>query len=845
MEFVEGKDLRGKLDAGLLPLRDSLQMALEIAEALEEAHGKGIVHRDLKPSNIMLTPQGHAKVMDFGLAKQVLPTGEQEITRTLTQASVTEQGAMVGTLAYMSPEQARGDAVDARSDIFSLGILIYEMTSGKHPFTKQSPIDTLSSILRDATPPVNVKPKMVNPVLTPILRKALAKDPGDRYQKVAELVVDIRKLLRETVGGPRILFLLRSWPVIVGTILIIAMLLTGILWFTGRPEADLPTKSQIRVSVLLADFQNKTGDPVFDGVLETTLGLSLDNASFISIYDTKQARRQAIQLKPSSEGRLDLELAQLISRSQGIYAVVNASVEPSNGGYLIKVWAVDPSSSERIGEVEQKISSKQDIFKAADLLSAKLQAELVDIPPDTQETLMRETFTTTSLEAMKAYANAQELDALGKQEEALKEYMRALDNDPNFGRAYSGLAVIYYNRGRPQEAERYYQEALKRIDQMNEREKHRTRGGYYLFKLNSKGAIEEYSALVELYPGDAAGYSMLAFAYFLDHDMKHAYEEGDHALELNPHHIYTRYNLSWFALAAGELERAHQEAHTLVEQNPSFEEAYLVQALSELAQGQSAQAAKTYEQLESVSSLGASLTSTGLADLAFYEGRLGDAIDILNNGIASDIENNYSDRTAYKYSMLAHIYLFQNKKNLALDSAQKAVSLSKRGDILFETAQVFVFTGENDNARSLAAELSRKVEPENQAYAKLIGGEMSMARDDPTGALNLFREAQAIVDTWLGHFALGRAYLDAEAYTEAYAEFETCIKRSGETTSIFLNDLPSFHYFPSVYYYLGRAQEGLGIDAAADSYQKYLKIKEKADEGDPLVEDARRRVENL
>ena len=612
MEYIEGKDLRNKLDEGLLPLRDSLQMALEIAEALEEAHGKGIVHRDLKPANIMLTPQGHAKVMDFGLAKQILPAGEEAITKTLTQASLTEQGAMVGTLAYMSPEQAKGETVDARSDIFSLGILLYEMTSGNHPFSKTSPIETLSSILRDPTPAISVTPKVVNPVLSPILRKAMAKDPADRYQKVAELVVDIRKLLRDTVGGSRIL--LRGWPLVVGAILIVAMVLTGIWWFTRPPEVGLPMKSPIKVSVLLADFQNKTGDPVFDGVLETTLGLSLDNASFISIYDTKQARRQAIQLKPSSEGRLDLELAQLISRSQGIYAVINATIEPSNGGFLIKVWAVDPSSSQTIGEVEQKISSKQDVFKAADVLSAKLQAELIDIPPDTTETLMKETFTTTSLEAMKAYADAQELDALGKQEEAIKGYLRALDNDPNFGRAYSGLAVIYYNRGQPQEAERYYQEALKRIDQMNEREKHRTRGGYYLFKLNSKGAIEEYSDLVEQYPGDAAGHSMLAFAYFLDHNMMRAYEEGSHALELNPHHIYTRYNLSWFALAAGELERAHQVAHTLVEQNPSFEEAYLVRALSELAQGQSAQAAKTHHQLESVSLLGASLASTGLAE---------------------------------------------------------------------------------------------------------------------------------------------------------------------------------------------------------------------------------------
>jgi len=816
MEYIEGKDLRGKLDEGVLPLRDSLEMVLEIAEALEEAHEKGIVHRDLKPSNVMITPRGHVKVMDFGLAKHFLTEGEGDITQTLTQDSITGQGAIVGTLAYMSPEQARGEKVDARSDIFSLGILIYEMTTGRHPFSRANPLETLTSILRDATPAVNITPKMMNPILTPILRKALAKEPESRYQNTKDLIDDIKKLLREATGGARFIF---------------------------RP-VRLPAYSPVKVTVLLADIENKTGDPVFDGVLEKLLGISLDGSYSISVYDSDQASQHALHIKPASEGRLDIELAQLISRREGINAVVSASIESIKRGYLIKAWALDPISSEKLTEVEQSIEEKADVLKVADYISAKLEAGLGVIPPDSKEALIRETFTTTSLEAMKAFSNAQELDAQGKQEEAMEEYLRALDNDPNFGRAYIGLANIYYNRGQPQEAEHYYQESLKRIDQMNEREKLRTRGAYYLFKLNSKGAIEEYSTLVEKYPGDAVGHSMLAFAYFLDHNMKRAYEEGSHALELSQYHIVTRYNLSWFALAAGELERARQEAHTLVQQNPSFEEAYVVRALSELAQGQSVQAAETYRQLESISPLGASLTSTGLADLAFYEGRLVDAIDILKKGIAFDIEKNFSSSAAYKYNMLAHVYILQDRKDLALNAAENAVSLSKWGEVLFEAAQVYLSIGQDDKARSLAGELSKKIEPKNQAYAKLIGGEMSMARGNTAGAISLFREAQDIVDTWLGHFALGRAYLEAEAYTEAYSEFEKCLQRSGETTSIFLNDLPSYHYLPQIYYYIGRAQEGLGSDAAADSYNTFLKIKEKADD-EPFVEDARRRLNKL
>jgi serine/threonine protein kinase len=175
MEFVEGQTLDEKLKQELFSLRDTLRIALEITEALEKAHKRGIIHRDMKPANIMITPQGHAKVMDFGLAKRILPGGEQQLSATLTQSSITEQGAIAGTISYMSPEQARGEEIDAKSDIFSLGIILYEMLTGGHPFSKPSAIETLSSILRDVPPQTQIRPKSVNPIIAPIARKALAE----------------------------------------------------------------------------------------------------------------------------------------------------------------------------------------------------------------------------------------------------------------------------------------------------------------------------------------------------------------------------------------------------------------------------------------------------------------------------------------------------------------------------------------------------------------------------------------------------------------------------------------------------------------------------------------------
>jgi serine/threonine protein kinase/tetratricopeptide (TPR) repeat protein len=843
MEYIEGKDLRDKLDEGLLPLSDSLQMALEIAEALEEAHKKGIVHRDLKPANVMLTPQGHVKVMDFGLAKQILPKGEEAITKTLTQASLTEQGQIVGTLAYMSPEQAKGETVDARSDIFSLGILIYEMMSGIHPFSKPSAIDTLSSILRDSTPAVSVKPRMVNPVLTPILRKALAKEPDSRYQNVADLAADIRKLLRETVGGPRLLF--RKWQIVAGAALIIAMLATGAWFLTSRGRMSSQEHGSETISVLVANFQNKTGDAIFDGILEKALDISLAGAPFIHLHNRQEALRLATELDPLAGETLNKELAQLVSRRAGVNVVVGGSIEQSDKGYTVKVWALDTVKSESVYEDSTTIGTKSEILKAADRFSAKLRSNLGDISAESVEALTKETFTTTSLEAMKAYSLAQELDDQGLQEEALKEYLRAIDHDPNFGRAYSGAANILLNIGRYDEGEAYFEEALKRIDQMTEREKHRDLGLWALYKRDYKKAIDEYSALLKKYPGDYVIHANLAIAYFYARDMAKAVEEGRLDVKYNPQGVHAHNNLSWYALGAGDLETAEKESRKAMELEPGFEKAYITLALTQLAKGEVKQAAETYSQLKDLGSYGITLVAAGLADLAVYQGRLGEAVEILEEGIAFDLENKQGYDAAEKCIMLAHAYLLQEKKELASKAADRAVGIRDDAEIVFSAALVYLNAGQDDKARSLQAELFKKPQPEPRVYAKLIGGEMSRARGDIGNAVNLFHEAKDSIDTWIGHYFLGLAYLDAEDYSAAYSEFETCLKRGGEATSVFQNDIPSYRYLAPVYYYIGRAQEGLGSGVASESYDKFLKIKEKDDGSDPMVKDARSRLGSL
>ncbi|MCK4826667.1 tetratricopeptide repeat protein, partial [bacterium] len=446
---------------------------------------------------------------------------------------------------------------------------------------------------------------MVNPLFTPILRKALAKETDDRYQSIKELIVDIRKLQRDIVGGAR--FVYRGMPVIAGTIVIIALLLTGIWWFVLRGKVSSPEVVPEPISVLITDFQNQTGDPVFDGALEQLLGISLEGAPFISIYERAQARQLANQLDPSADSRLSSKLAQLICQREGINVVIDASIEPSGDGYDIKVWALDPSTSEKIAEASRKIKTKADVFKAADYLSTKLRSALGDTPTKLAQAFAGETFTVSSLAAMNAYARAQELNYQGRREEAVQWFLKALDHDPNLGRAYASLGVIYNNLQKHEESDKYFEMAMARIDQMSEREKLRTLGTYYLIKKNYPKAIEGFTTLIEKYPADISAYTNLAFAHFQSRNMALAAEVGRRAVEFNPKKSIYRYNQIWYAMGAGDFEAAEQEVHSLLELEPSYVEAYVCKGLLELAQGQTTQATETYRVLETQGAYGTAL----------------------------------------------------------------------------------------------------------------------------------------------------------------------------------------------------------------------------------------------
>jgi tetratricopeptide (TPR) repeat protein len=376
---------------------------------------------------------------------------------------------------------------------------------------------------------------------------------------------------------------------------------------------------------------------------------------------------------------------------------------------------------------------------------------------------------------------------------------------------------------------------------MTEREKFKTRGGYFLVVGNYPKAIEELTQLVENYPADFAGHTNLALAYFFTRKMGPAMEAARRATDIYPNNVVMRSNLALFSMYAGNFEGAAEIARDMLAEGTSRWRTYVTLALSSLAQGQIEEATEAYNKLKETGPDGASISSTGLADLALYQGRLAEAADILREGIASDREEKNARSAARKSMALAHAHLELGRQEEALAEAERVAGENQQLSRLYEAAIVFLRAGREDRALEIASELGKSLRQESRMYGKLIEGEEKLGRGETWDAIRLFHEAQELTDTWLGRFNLGRAYLEGTAFTEAYSEFEQCLKRSGEAASIFLDDSPSLRYLPPLHYYLGRAQEGLGSPAAADSYRTFLKIKEGSDQH-PLVTDAQRRL---
>lgn len=826
MQYVEGENLESVLKReGRLPLPRLLSLFRQICEGLAAAHEQGVIHRDLKPQNVMLDAAGTAYLTDFGLAK------------TLAGSAMTEMGAILGTPFYMSPEQVRGEQADTRSDIFALGVILYEMATGQVPFTGDSAYEVMMRRLSHKPKPAVALNPEIPAFLQKIMERCMATDPAARYQAVAEVLAD----LESGTFHSSVRYATRKWRRLLplGWIAALAVLaaLGSWLYQRGRLHPSVTLKPQ---SVLIADFENKTGESVFEGTLESAFGIALEGASFITSYSRASARKVAAQLQPGTVGLTDA-VARLVAVREGVQVVAAGSVERQGDSYAVEVRALDAVTGKQIEKVRIGASGKEAILPTVAKAAAAVRAALGDATPASLQLAAAETFSSGSIEAAHEYALAQDLQWAGQWDDAIRGYTKAAELDPNLGRAWAGLAAIYANQGKLAESETAYREAMQRIDRMSEREKFRTRGSYYVVMRQPEKAIEQLEQLVKLYPADTAGIANLALAQFYRRDMARALAEGRRAIEIYPKNVLQRNNVALYAMYAGDFETALKESRAVLELNPAFPKAFVAQALSQAALGRREEAAATYRKLEATGARGASYAAMGLADLVLVEGRPADAVPLLQAGSAADLEGKSAEAAGAKLAALADAQLALGKNADALASTERALAASRDLSVAFPIARVYLAAGREPKALALADELAARLEPDAQAYARLIRGEAKLHRGKAREAVADFEEAKKIADTWLGRYDLGRAYVDLGAFTEADTELEICVKRRGEATAVFLDDVPSWRYFPPALHALGRAQEGIRSPAAADSFKAFLAIRGSAG-GDPLVADARRRL---
>lgn len=862
MSYVEGEDLATILKTeGKLPVARALGIMRQVVSGMRAAHQVGIVHRDLKPANIMIDA-GNALIMDFGIARSVTGPGDAGgspaapptkpgtgglpalsgpgdltslprpgTTERPASAALTVAGSVMGTLDYMAPEQATGQVVDQRADVYALGLILYDVLLGRsaRPRTENAFADLEKRLVAPPPPPRSIDPQIPEAV-DAIVMRCLEPDLTKRFQTTVELQQALDRL--DENGKPLPIIRRLSRRTMVAAAVVVVLLLAG-TYYTANWLAR-PVREPDPVSVLIADFKNTTNDPTFDHTVGQALRRGLESASFITAFDRTR-------LQPTFGVRapqlFDEVAARQLAIKQGLGVVLAGSIAPRGRAYDIVVQATEPMTGNVITVATRRASDRDQVLSAVTRIVTSLRNALGDETSDSAQQLAMKTISTTSLDVASQYAAAVNAQSRGNAEEALASFAKAVELDPKFGLGYQGLAVMSRNMGRLQDAEKYAGEALQYLDNMTERERYATRGYYANRTGDFQQCVSEYGELIARYPADVPAHNQRAACLARLRDMRAAIDEMKQVVAILPNQPVYRSNLAALLIYSGEFKAAEDNVRAIKEPDAR---ALGVLALSQQGQGLVREAAETYQQITTMDAWGASFGRAGVADLAAYEGRFAEAVKLYEEGAAADLAVKKPDVAALKLAALASAHLATGQNKAAAAAAEKALAHSTSAPIRFLTARVFAEAGDVKRAKAMADAFSSQLAAEQQAYGKIIEGGLALKAGNARLAVNLLTEANKAHDTWLGHFDLGRAYLAAKAYPQADSEFDRCIQRRGEALTVIDED-PTYGLFPPVYYYLGRVREELKTASFADMYREYLKIRGGSNE-DPLLADIRKRI---
>ncbi len=847
MSYVEGTDLATIIKTdGKRPIRELLHVARSVISGLVAAHTAGVVHRDLKPANIMISKEGEALIMDFGIAHSTGDAGAApapdsgqlpaHLARAASHQAATTVGSIVGTVEYMAPEQARGQAIDQRVDIYAFGLILYDTLLGQRRASSgAAAVEDLKRRMTAAPPPLEALAPDVPAPLAALVARCVEPDAEKRFQSSAEVAAELDRLddeghlipIKRTIGLPQMAAIVALLTVVFG----------GAWWYFREvlPEVHEP------VSVLIADFENRTKDAAFENTLEPMLRRALEDASFISAFERTSLRDAGVR-PPTT---LNTEDARKLAVAQGWRVVLAGTIDTNGTGYRVTVNARQALSGEEVVTASEDARTRDDVLAAAVGLMIEVREALGDDASSAAQQYAAGGLSTTSLEVVRLYATALKAITSNQFDEARQGVEEAVKKDPNFGIGYLFLSVLSRNTNRLDDQRKYLDQALSHLDDMTERERYTTRAFSALANGDYDDCVKQLTDQIGKYPGVITGRNQLALCQSLKREMPKAVEQMRAVVKMMPGQPLYRDNLALYLNYSGQFQAAENEARA-VEADVAKDKtrrpdryAALAVAFSQLGRNDLAGARATYERLAKIPN-GASFAASGLGDIAIVEGRFTEAVRILRKGAADDLEAMNPDSAAAKLVAAAYAELSRLATRAAIAAAEEALTHSSAVKIRFLAGRIFAAGGNEAKTRRVIEGLAKELYNEPQAYAKGLEGLLALEAGNATQARTLLQDANTQFTTWLGRFDLGRAALAAGATVQADAEFDACLNaRRGEALSVFVDEEPTYAFIVPAFYYQGRTREALKNQRFAEPYREYVRLRGGSNE-DPLLAEVRR-----